>query len=100
MLEAGTYYCKELEAPKGYALDRTVHKVEVTANQTAELKVADVPQMDPVGVLLGKVDKETNQNKPQGSASMEGAEFTMKYYAVDPATNGKQDPARGTPAET
>ena len=93
VLEAGTYYCKELEAPKGYALDRTVHKVEVTANQTAELKVADVPQMDPVGVLLGKVDKETNQNKPQGSASMEGAEFTMKYYAVDPATNGKQDPA-------
>ena len=49
--------------------------------------------MDPVGVLLGKVDKETNQNKPQGSASLEGAEFTMKYYAVDPKTNGKEDPA-------
>ena len=49
--------------------------------------------MDPVESLLGKVDKETNQNKPQGSASLEGAEFTMKYYAVDPKTNGKEDPA-------
>ncbi|WP_270458602.1 MSCRAMM family protein [Faecalimonas umbilicata] len=93
VLQAGTYYCEELEAPKGYALDQTVHKVEVTANQTAELKVTDVPQMDPVGVLLGKVDQETNQNKPQGSASLEGAEFTMKCYAVDPSTNGGQDPA-------
>ena len=93
VVRAGSYYCKELEAPKGYALDKRVYKVEVTANQTAELKVVDIPQMDPVGVLLGKVDKETNQNKPQGSASLEGAEFTMKYYAVDPKTNGKEDPA-------
>lgn len=100
VLQAGTYYCKELEAPKGYALDKRVHKVDVTANQTAELKVVDIPQMDPVGVLLGKVDKETNQNKPQGSASLEGAEFTVKYYEVDPKTNGKQDPAeQGKQAE-
>ena len=32
------------------------------------------------GILLGKVDKETNKNKPQGSASIRGAEFTVKYY--------------------
>ena len=45
----------------------------------------------PVGVLLGKIDKETNQNKPQGSASLEGAEFTVKYYKTEPT--GTQDPA-------
>ena len=28
------------------------------------VKVKDLPQLDPVGVLLGKIDKETNQNKP------------------------------------
>lgn len=55
------------------------------------LKVKDLPQLDPVGVLLGKIDKETNQNKPQGSASLEGAEFTVKYYKTEPT--GTQDPA-------
>ena len=55
------------------------------------VKVKDLPQLDPVGVLLGKIDKETNQNKPQGSASLEGAEFTVKYYKTEPT--GTQDPA-------
>ena len=45
-------------------------------------------------VLVGKVDAYTNQNKPQGSASLEGAEFTIKYYNVqldtDPAKSGKE----------
>ena len=52
----------------------------VTAGRTSIMKVKDIPTLDPVGVLLGKIDKETNQNKPQGSASLEGAEFTVKYY--------------------
>lgn len=47
--------------------------------------------------MLGKVDKETNKNKPQGSASLAGAEFTVKYYKglydSDPAKSG-QIPAR------
>ena len=42
----------------------------------------------------GKVDKETNANKPEGSASLAGAEFTIKYYSeqmsTDPALQGKQ----------
>ena len=50
--------------------------------------------MDPVGVLLGKVDKETNMNKPEGSLPLEGALFTVKFYAgvlsdSDPAADGK-----------
>ncbi len=47
--------------------------------------------------MLGKVDKETNKNKPQGSASLANAEFTVKYYKglydSDPAKSG-QTPAR------
>ena len=49
--------------------------------------------MDPVGVLLGKIDAETNKNKPQGSASLEGAQFTVKFYDglydTDPAASGE-----------
>ena len=97
-VDAGTYYVKESKAPKGFVLDQQVHPVTVTAGQTAVVKVKDVPQLDPVGVLLGKIDKETNQNKPQGSASLEGAEFTVKYYQTEPS--GTQDPAeQGKTAE-
>lgn len=100
-LEAGTYYLKEVTAPKGYALSSEINKVTITAGKETQFgtnnELMDVPQADPVGILLGKVDKETNKNKPQGSASLAGAEFTVKYYKglydSDPAKSG-QIPAR------
>ena len=93
-LDAGTYYVREGQAPKGYALDKTVHTVQIKAGETYTLKVSDKPTMDPVGVLLGKVDKETNMNKPEGSLPLEGALFTVKFYVgvlsdSDPAADGK-----------
>lgn len=101
-LEAGTYYVKETKAPKGYGLNPNVVSVVIEAGKNTWIgeesnDFVDYPQSDPVGILLGKVDKETNKNKPQGSASLEGAEFTVKYYKglydEDPATQG-QTPAR------
>lgn len=100
-LEAGTYYLKEVTAPKGYALSSEINKVTITAGKETQFgtnnELMDYPQSDPVGILLGKVDKETNKNKPQGSASLAGAEFTVKYYKglydEDPAKSG-QTPAR------
>ena len=80
-ITAGQYYVKEITAPRGYALDTTVYSVTVTAGQTATVNVSDVPQSDPVSILLGKVDAETTANMPQGSASLEGAEFTINYYS-------------------
>lgn len=93
-LNAGTYYVRETTAPKGYALDKTTYTVTIKPNETYKLKVSDKPTLDPVGVLLGKVDKETNQNKPEGSLSLESALFTAKFYAgvqsdSDPAVEGK-----------
>lgn len=100
-LDAGTYYLKETKNPKGYALNNSVVSVVVKANESSWIgsngEFKDYPQSDPVGILLGKVDKETNKNKPQGSASLAGAEFTIKYYKglydSDPAKSG-QVPAR------
>lgn len=100
-LEAGTYYVKETKAPKGYALNSAINKIAVTSGKTTQYgtngELKDYPQSDPVGILLGKIDKETNKNKPQGSASLAGAEFTVKYYKglydSDPAKSG-QVPAR------
>ena len=101
-LEAGTYYVKETKAPKGYALNPNAVKVVIKAGKNTWIgeesnDFVDYPQSDPVGILLGKVDKETNKNKPQGSASLANAEFTVKYYKglydSDPAKSG-QTPAR------
>lgn len=94
-LPIGTYHVKEVTAPKGYALDKKIHTVEIKLGETYLLKVSDKPTMDPVGVLLGKIDKETNQNKPEGSLPMEGALFEVKFYAgvqmdSDPAESGKK----------
>lgn len=100
-LNADTYYLKEVTPPKGYALSSAINKITVTSGKTTQYgtngELKDYPQSDPVSVVLGKVDKETNKNKPQGSASLAGAEFTVKYYKglydSDPANSG-QVPAR------
>jgi LPXTG-motif cell wall-anchored protein len=101
-LKAGTYYVKETKAPKGYALNPNAVKVVIEAGKNTWIGEAssgfeDYPQSDPIPIVLGKIDKETNKNKPQGSASLEGAEFTVKYYKglydEDPAKSG-QTPAR------
>lgn len=98
-LLAKTYYIKEIKAPKGYALDTTIYPVQIQSGSTFTKEFVDLPQSDPVAILLGKIDKETNMNKPQGSATLGGAEFTVKYYdvefandeeAVDPSTLGKE----------
>ena len=93
-LDAGmTVYIRENKAPKGFALSKEIKTVNVVSGQTTAVTFTDKPQADPVWILLGKIDKESNKNKPQGSASLAGAEFTIKYYEgyydTDPAAFGK-----------
>ncbi len=92
-LSPGTYWIKEIRAPKGFALDTAAHQITITGGQNTTVELQDNPQADPIAIMLGKVDKDTNANKPQGSASLGGAEFTVKYYdglyETDPAAQGK-----------
>ena len=92
-LSPGTYWVKEISAPKGFALDTVAHQISISGGQNTTVELQDNPQADPVSILLGKVDKDTNANKPQGSASLAGAEFTVKYYDglydIDPAVQGQ-----------
>lgn len=76
----GTYYVKETKAGKSYALDEGVHKVNVSGGQTATVNVTDAPQNDPADMLVAKVDAETGKASPLGAGTLEGAEFTVKYY--------------------
>ena len=79
-LNAGTYYYKELTAPAGYALDSSVQSFTVTDGQNTALSVSDTPVNDPVDITLTKIDSATGE-AAQGGASLEGAEFTVKFYA-------------------
>ena len=78
-LSGGTYWVKEITAPKGYFKDTSAHKVDVSAGDVSTVEVSDKPGQDPVGVVTQKVDPITG-NVAQGGASLEGAEFTVCYY--------------------
>lgn len=83
-METGQYYMKETKAPKGYALDTDIHSIEVRKDSTTAYAASDKPKSNPVDLLLQKADKETGKSKPQGGASLEGAEYTVTYYDAAP----------------
>ena len=80
-VKAGTVYIRELSAPAGYKVDTTVYSLKVEAGKTATLNVSDTPKVTDTLIELFKIDMETQKDNPQGNASLEGAEFTWKYYA-------------------
>ncbi len=92
-LLAGTYYVKETKAPQGYSLDTTVYSAKVTANSstTVNLNVKDKPQLNPIDILLKKVDAETNTNEARQLVSLKGAQYTVKYYDIL-SKNAQEDP--------
>ena len=83
-LPEGTYTVRETKPPKGY-LPAPDQQVTVHGGQTTTVQVADAPAGDPMVMVVGKYDgdkeySELQGNMPQGSASLEGAEFTIEYF--------------------
>lgn len=97
-LEADTSYTiRELSASPGFAVDMNSYEVHVKSDAGSTLKVMETPQNNPMDLLLQKLDSDTKEAAAQGSASLQGAEFTVKFYTeqsdTDPAAGGKK-PAR------
>ena len=88
----GQYYIKEKSCPTGYALDDTVYPICVLSGQTAMIEVSDIPQKNPVSLILQKKDADTGKCEASGHATLEGAEFEIRYYKglyeEDPAKKG------------
>lgn len=73
-------YTKELVAPRGFNLDSQVYRHVFTANgETYNVQSTDQPLNDPLNIELNKVSADGNV--VVNPASLEGAGFTVKYYA-------------------
>ena len=73
-------YTKELIAPRGFNLDSQVYRHAFTTNgETYNVQSTDQPLNDPLRITLNKVSADGNV--VANPASLEDAEFTIKYYA-------------------
>lgn len=79
ILPVGNYTVKEITASTGYDLDENTYSVTVVKDQTVSANSNETPGNDPIGIEIVKNDVET-LGLPQGDATLEGAEFTIKYY--------------------
>ena len=86
-LARGTYYVKELTAPKGFKADKGIYTAVInSATVATRLNVRDEPGNDPLEIVVRKKDAD-------GDIYLNGAKFVVKYYDVqmdtDPAESGK-----------
>ena len=101
-LMPGDYWVKETKPSPGYALDPEVYKTSVASAETIRVNgdtVPEIPQSDPVGMLVGKVDADTAEPSAQGDATLAGAQFTARYYKGDYASAQAAE-ASGAPERT
>lgn len=93
-LDAGAYWVRELVPSPGFALDETVHRLEVSSGTTTNLGVDEEPQRHPIALLLTKADADLHEAVPQGDASLAGARFLVRLFG-----NAEGD-VSGTPLRT
>ncbi|MCR1960765.1 hypothetical protein CWE04_05030 [Thomasclavelia cocleata] len=81
---AGNYILVETKASPGFELNPEHTSVTINAGQTTTLNgvgcLVEQPANDPVAIQITKADMDSGESNPQGNASLEGAEFTVKYY--------------------
>ena len=68
-LEAGTYYVKEISAPKNFRLNDRVYTLKVESSKTAAVNATDGPEKGSVSVLKTSEDG--------GSMPVTGTEYTV-----------------------
>lgn len=83
-IKAGSYVLVETKASPGFQLNTEVTGVTINSGQTTTLNgigcLVEQPANDPVAIQITKADMGSEESNPQGNATLEGAEFTVKYY--------------------
>ncbi|WP_368320072.1 SpaA isopeptide-forming pilin-related protein, partial [Mediterraneibacter gnavus] len=70
-----TVYVKEITAPNGYAINKTVYPVHVSAGSSVEVEAVDTPVKGKITVK--KQDVDTGYFLSQGDAKLEGAVYGL-----------------------
>ena len=75
-LPYGTYSIKESKTPKGYKPSTYNEKVNLQSSSKT-LDIIDKQQVIKGGVSITKADADLGESKPQGDASLDGAEYEI-----------------------
>lgn len=88
----GNYDIRELKAPAGHVIQFKPQSIRIDENKVCTYKCTDQAQYYPIDLILQKKDKETDQSEAQGAATLEDAQFCIKYYSgyyeKNPADSG------------
>lgn len=95
-LPLNTYYMKETKASQGFGKDTKVYTIDASTGTTAvvtkSITSTEPCLMDPVGLLLQKVDAETGTKTPVDEGTLRDAQFEVKLYdtvmTTDPGASG------------
>ena len=81
-----TFWLREVKAGKGYQLNTEPKDIQVTKANTetnpAKANIVNTPTLDPVDIYIVKNNIDGSA-VPDGTGSLEGAQFMIKYYALD-----------------
>lgn len=75
-----TVYVKEITAPEGYVVNKTVYPVHVSAGQTVTISATDTRVKG--RITVEKQDADTEEFLPQGDAQLSGAVYGL-YARTD-----------------
>ena len=93
-----TVYAQEKSASKGYCLDANVYTIDVSSGY-GTFSSSEPFGHDPMSITINK--KHQDYKTISKVASLEGTEFTVKYYAVDTDKYTSADSVKGlTPTRT
>lgn len=79
-LNAGRYFIRQEQASPGFAMNESLHQVEVAVSRTATLCVACTPAFAAPDVLLQEISGETNSPAGIGGARLGNAIYSIAYY--------------------
>ena len=71
----------KLKAPAGHVIQFKPQSIRIDENKVCTYKCTDQAQYYPIDLILQKKDKETDQSEAQGAATLEDAQFSIKYYS-------------------
>ena len=83
-LPLNIYYMKETKASQGFGKDTKVYTIDARTGTTLVVQKSVTSTepclMDPIGLLIQKVDAETGNKVPVDEGTLQDARFEVKFY--------------------